>query len=71
MFGDVPTERKCSWNSDNSKHGDETGLYFHVFLVVKILNYFPKKHLVCCDGKSNYLIPIMDYVKAFVLHFVF
>ena len=61
MFGDVPKNRKCSWNSHNSKHGDEIGLYFHVCLALKINNFFPKKHLVCWDGKSNYLIPRMDY----------
>ena len=64
MIGDVPKKRKHTWNSNNSKHGDEIGMCFHVCLALKI-NKLKKKHLVCWDGKSNYLIPRMDYVKAF------
>ena len=42
MFGDISKKRIWSWNSDNSKHDDENGLWFDVCLALKKKTFFPQ-----------------------------
>ena len=53
MFGDISKNRIWSWNSDNSKHDDENGLWFHVCLALKKNKFSPKQ--IQFVGMENYI----------------